>query len=553
MNLPAILLLATLAWHFIGLARIFKKAGYTSWHGYIPFLNYYTWQKLTNRPWWWILILLVPGVNFVMLMIMHVQLSWSFNQRGTKETLIAIFAPFVMLPRLAFKDEIKYSGNIDWSEQKKSGRREWGDAILFALIAAFIIRTFVFEAFTIPTPSMEKSMRVGDFLFVSKISHGAKLPETPIAFPLAHHTIPVLNIKAYLEWMKLDYYRLPGWRDWERNDPMVFNFPEGDTVITSMQNQSYYQAVKRNAFINWLSRQNKSKDSSLLMEYAKEYEQVREGQERQIVNNLVSGNHLIYRPTDKQDNYVKRCVALPGQKFEIRDKKIYINDELTEDPAGLQYSYELEFTKRLKFEEIKEAVNHSFLGDELKDDLNDKRRSRFGKTDKISLALDAESVEFFKNHKYFKSIQEAKRIYEAQAIETIALFPRDINFRSKNRWDLDNFGPITMPAKGMTIQLDLDNLPLYKRIIDVYEENELKVVKGKIIINGKETSEYTFKMDYYWLMGDNRHNSLDSRYWGFVPEDHVVGKPTFVWLSLDGDLGWTDGKIRWSRMFRSVK
>ncbi|MEM7161539.1 MAG: S26 family signal peptidase [Bacteroidota bacterium] len=548
MSIPSIILILTLISHFVCLPKIFAKAGKPSWHGFIPFLNFYTWQKITNRPWWWILILIVPGIQFLMLIIMHVQMAWSFNRRSTSDLLMAIFIPFVLMYQLGFKEENKFVGNIDWKDRPRNNLHEWSDAILFALIAAFIIRTFVFEAFTIPTPSMEKSMRVGDFLFVSKLSHGAKMPETPISFPLAHHTIPLINTKSYLEWMKLDYFRLPGWRNWERNDPMVFNFPEGDTVRLSEQNSTYYQLRRLEAFTKWPKKSQFANQEIGTYDYAQmaiEFNKDRPELEKRILKNDLRKNNIVVRPIDKKDNYVKRCVALPGQKFEIRDKKVYINDELTEDPTGLQYEYDLVFSKRVGFEEIKEAINNSFLGERIENKLGNK------KVEQYRLALNSESLEFFKKSAYFKSISPVISLDDNPYLP-LTMFPRNMQFWDKNRWNMDDFGPITMPSRNATIEIDLENLPIYRRIIEVYEENELKVRDGKIYINGEESSTYTFEMDYYWLMGDNRHQSLDSRYWGFVPEDHVVGKPTFIWLSLDEDLGLFDGKIRWKRMFKGV-
>ena len=536
MNIPAILFFATILCHFACLWKIFQKAGKPAWHGFVPGLNYYTWQKITDRDWWWILILLVPGVNFFMLIIMHVQLSWSFGKRDWKETLIAIVAPYIMLPQLAFKEDIQFTGNVDWKARKKSSGREWADAILFALIAAFIIRTFIFEAFTIPTPSMEKSLRVGDFLFVSKISHGAKMPETPISFPLAHHTLPIINTKSYLEWFKMDYHRLPGWREWKRNDPMVFNFPEGDTVVANRQSESYYAILMEKAIEGYQKRKSSEGQTG---SYA-DFHQNRYKHISQARNRFIKRDQLIFRPKDKQDNYIKRCVALPGQKFELRDRRIYIDDELTEDPEGLQYSYLARFNSIVKFEDLKEAVGGAFLGESVEQDLRDKKTL-------MILNLDNDGYENIQNFSKLDSIVPFER-----GPEPIKIFPRDYGFWDKNKWDIDNFGPIMMPARGMTIDLNLENLPLYKRIISHYEGNNLQVQDDVIYINREVATTYTFKLNYYWLMGDNRHNSLDSRYWGFVPEDHVVGKATFVWLSLDEDLGFFDGKIRWSRMFRSV-
>ena len=239
MSIPAILLIATVIAYFASLWKLFQKAGKPAWAGFVPGYNFFIWQKITDRPWYWILILIIPGVQFLMLIIMNVQMAWTFGQRGWLNTILAIVAPFYLFPKMAFSEEVKYEGNIDW-KGRKSSAREWSDALLFAIIAAFIIRTFVFEAFTIPTPSMEKSMLVGDYLFVSKARYGAKLPETPISFPLVHHTLPILNIPSYLDWQELDYYRLPGWADIEITDPVVFNYPLGDTVIIEDEVSSWY-------------------------------------------------------------------------------------------------------------------------------------------------------------------------------------------------------------------------------------------------------------------------------------------------------------------------
>jgi len=390
-------------------------------------------------------------------------------------------------------------GNLD--KKKQSKLIEWVDALIFAVVAATLIRMFFIEAFTIPTSSMEKTLLVGDYLFVSKVSYGPKIPNTPLSFPFAHNTLPLTQFtKSYLEWIKWPYKRLAGFGEIKRNDIVVFNFPEGDTVALKMQNPSYYE----------LCRQF--------------------GKERILNDNLNFGD-IVSRPVDKRENYIKRCVAIPGDKIQVIHGNVFVNNKMQQLFDKLQYNYIIQTDgsqinpKALQNLNIsKEDIDNSYISD-----------------NNYVLPLSLKNVEIIKNFSNVKSVTR----FEYTQRENV--FPQD----SSICFSRDNFGPITIPVKGQTIQLDLKNLPIYKRIIEAYEENKLKVQGEKIYINGKETSSYTFKMNYYFMMGDNRHNSLDSRFWGFVPEDHVVGKAVFLWLSLDKDKNWFS-KIRWNRMFRLI-
>lgn len=549
MTIPFILLLLTIAAYVASLWKLFLKAGRPAWAAFVPGYNFFVWQKITERPWWWILILAIPGVQFLMLIIMNVQMARSFGRRSTLDTLITVVAPFYMFPKMAFSDEITYTGNIDWSKEPKSFSHDWGDAILFALIAAFIIRSFVMEAFTIPTPSMERSMLVGDYLFVSKARYGAKMPETPISFPLAHHTIPILNIPSFVEWQKLEYSRLPGWADVERGDPVVFNFPEGDSVLVGNEAYSYYQYIRDNAFGLAGSREKYEADPGLYEGRVRK--NVLAGRAQMIVADqngkpIRARAELTVRPKDKKENYVKRAVGIAGDVLEIKDRQLYINGESQDQYPNLQFNYLVYTTDNVpltdrSFRKFKEEIDLNY------------DNFRRGASSPYEVALTFEQVEGLKG---YDIVDRVEALVDTVATEPQVnrgqyrpVFPHSPGYN----WTKDNFGPVTIPAKGQPMTITAENYALYERAIRDYEGNELYMKDGQVFINGEATDTYTFKMDYYWMMGDNRHNSLDSRYWGFVPEDHVVGRPSFVWLSLDKELGWTEGKVRWSRMFKGVK
>lgn len=530
MSIPAILLLATLIAYMASLWKLFKKAGQPAWAGFIPGYNFFVWQKITARPWYWILVLIIPGVQFLMLIIMNVQLAWSFGHRGTVNTLLAIFAPFYLIPKMAFSDDVKYTGNLNWKvEGKRGGGREWADALLFAIIVAFIVRTFVFEAFTIPTGSMEKSMLIGDYLFVSKARYGAKLPETPISFPLTHHTIPVLDVPSFLDWQKLDYYRLPGWADIELGDPIVFNYPLGDTVVVENEVTSWYHYQR--VFGLQLAG---SYD-----EYAKSPKQYhRKAAVRMMADERMT---VRVRPKDKKENYVKRCVGMPGQTIEIKDGTLLLDGQAFEPITGLQHEYLVTTSKTIS--PAMEVELKKQLGINKRD--LDRQKSR---KNIYFYHLTEDQAEDLAALDFVKDVEPQYIQRSVNKLEPLPIFPNDPNYD----WTIDNFGPYRLPATDLTIDITLANLPLYERAIRVYEENDLKVKDGKIYINGVESSSYTFKLNYYWMMGDNRHRSQDSRFFGPVPEDHVVGRPSFTWLSLDNEQGLFDGKIRWSRMFKGV-
>ncbi len=487
----------------VGLWKIFEKAGEPGWKILVPFYNFYVWLKIIKKPLWWYIFLLIPFINVFTILIMIVEILKCFNKFGLGAQALGVIFPFIYLPYLGFSPDEKYIDPSKRPEIKKTWIREWVDAIIFAVIAATIIRTFLIEAYTIPTPSMEKSLMVGDFLFVSKMSYGPRQPMTPLSFPFVHHTMPLTSeTKSYLEWIKLPYYRFPGLGGIQRNDAVVFNYPDGDTLSVKFQsNRSYYSLEREYGWSN-------------------------------VRNNPAKFGRIIDRPVDKRENYIKRCIGIAGDKLEIIDQQVYINGQPASNPGITEYQYL-----------VKSAGNQ----------LNPRMLEQLDVTDKVWPVGNGEFVLTLTDKaadqiKKIKGIEGITKLVDVKGKWDKDIFPYDERYP----WNRDNFGPLTIPSEGTTIDLTLDNLPLYERVIRNYELNDLQVREGKIYINGQEANKYTFKMNYYWMMGDNRHNSADSRYWGFVPEDHVVGKAIFVWLSLDRSKSLFDGKIRWDKLFRVV-
>lgn len=394
-----------------------------------------------------------------------------------------------------------WNKHLSLKEKNKSYRSiaGWVEALIFAVVVATLVRTYFVEMYVIPTPSMEKSLLIGDYLGVSKVAYGPKLPNTPLSFPFVHNMNPLNpEKKSYVEWIKRPYRRLLGLDTVERLDVVVFNYPEGDTVALIAPQASYYQLER---------------------EYGRKQIELK--------------SKIISHPVDKRDNYVKRAVAIHGDKLEVKDGIVYVNDNKENDISGKQYRHTI-------------ITDGSAIPAKVFDDLGISKDDILHNIQNgiYSMPLTAENVEELKKLSNVKSVS---RDIDNDVIRDI--FPHDtLNYK----WSADNFGPLVIPRKGTTVDINAGNISIYKRIIDVYEDNDLEIKGDDIFINGQKSDKYKFKMNYYFMMGDNRHNSLDSRYWGFVPEDHIVGKASFVWLSLDKNKSFP-ANIRFKRMFRSVK
>lgn len=460
----------------------YQKAGYNPMLAFVPFYNTVIFLKIIERPWWWLFLLYMPVIGNIMIVVMTYEWLHVFGYRKKRFTLLSVLTFGLFSAFVTYLKSTTYIGKDD--EVIKKNVSSWVSATLFAVVAASAIHTYFIQPYMIPTSSLEKTLLVGDFLFVSKFHYGVRVPMTPLSLPMVHDSIPIIGTKSYLKTPQLPYLRFPAVQKIERNDISVFNWPT-DTVR--------FFRDKSNIHID--------------------------------------------KPIDKKSNYVKRTVAIPGDVFEIRDGDVYINGKKEIYPvrAKLQYSYFVQVKPNAgKFDPIT-------------------MYKQFGVTDQFAeiqqdvyafSSLTDEVANTLKNNPNILSV--TKRI-EQKGNYNPTVFPHSENFK----WNEDQYGPVTIPAKGQTVTLSVENLPLYKRIIEVYEKNELKLSDNQIVINGKPTTTYTFKQDYYWMMGDNRHNSEDSRYWGFVPFDHVLGKPVLVWMSLDGNASGVD-KIRWERLFTTV-
>lgn len=488
-----------------GLWLLYKKAGKQGWEAIVPFYREYVMAQLVGRPTWWIVWLFVPIVNIFIFYGFYLDLVKAFGKRRFWENAAAVLVPFIVLPLWGRDPNVKYLGQPNTEEfqklypYKKSVTREWADAIIFATVAASLIRGFILEAYMIPTGSMERSLLIGDFLFVSKLNYGPRIPNTPLAFPFAHHTMPITGGKAYSELIQLPYKRLPGFQDIKRNDVVVFNFPAGDTVVTENE------AVTYSTFV------------------------------RELGKSEVHSNYtVVTRPIDKRENYIKRCVGIPGDVLTMENGQLFVNGDKGFVPPDMQLSYYIQTDPYGLSQDI--IIKNRFEVDQ---------RYTNPEQGQYVMHITATEAEEIKTWSNVKNVVE---LIQNESEVTGAAFPHDEHFT----WNFDNFGPITVPAKGWTVQLDSLTLPIYYRAITAYEGNTLERRDGALYINGQQVDSYTFKMDYYWMMGDNRHNSLDSRDWGFVPEDHVVGKALFTWLSWDKD-GTFLSKIRWNRIFKGIK
>ncbi len=511
-----------------GLFFIFPKAGEAGWKGLAPGLNFVVWCKIIGRKPWHAAWLLFPIVNIFILAGMAIDLVRSFGYHLFWHSVVAVVLLPLAFLYLGLKPEEKYEGPILDKERefkaklkdardgnntrlvkkleaqnpyRKSSVREWAEAIIFAVFAAAFIRMFLIEAYVIPTSSMEGSMLVGDFLFVSKAHYGIRMPQTIAMVPLLHNRIPGLNAESYLENPKLDYYRLPALESIDHNDPVVFNYPEGDSVYIFPERTWGIYDYRR---------------GSLPPMHA---QQIKSGRKK-----------LVTRPMDKKDHYIKRCIGLPGDSLMIRDRQVYINGRPAKKPEYIQFMYMVNYPSG--------TINTAKF-----DEWGISREDRIDQSNNSLVLILSEDQK--------AKIQSMDPNIEIEPVEVGALqrnpnktFPHDPEHFPN--WTVDNFGPIYIPEEGATVQLTESNIALYRRIIQTYEGNDFAQRNGKFYINGEATDRYTFRQNYYWMMGDNRHNSEDSRIWGYVPEDHIVGKPLFIWFATkEGSLA---NGINWRRI-----
>jgi signal peptidase I len=489
-----------------GLVLLFKKAGVPSWKGAIPIYNTYVMLEISDRGRYWFVLQFLPVIGWFISLGIFIEFIKTFGKFRFYQHALTVFTAGLYFIYVGLNPKDKFVGPDTVRKHKKSTAREWIDAGVFAVVAATLIRTFVFEAYTIPTGSMEKTLLVNDFLFVSKFSYGPRIPNTPLSVPFVHNTMPITNSNSYVEWIKIPYTR------WfaspvQRGDVVVFNFPAGDTVI----NLPDYQSARPYYDVCRFEVGHGNIDSG-----------------RQIVLDNPDQYPLVIRPVDKQENYIKRCVAVAGDTLQIKNQVLYIDSKAVNFPAFSQ----TEYIVQTKGQPLDETV----MKDEYDLDVNNTEEVRPGDAPNQYVMLLT-----------WKAHEKMLKSGLATSIVPIIDSSRDVYpYDHIHAWSRDNYGPIWIPSKGAKLTLTPENYSIYERAVRVYEGNKLEMKDGKIFLNDREMNTYTFKMNYYWMMGDNRHGSQDSRYWGFVPEDHVVGEAWLIWMS------WNKG-VRWNRLFTRIR
>ena len=491
-----ILLVIYLAGTIAGLWLVFKKADIAPWKSLIPIYNIVVWLKMCNKKWTWYLGFLIPAWNIFMFLLMIVETARVFRRYSFWEQLASVIVPWLFLPLWGLNPRLQYHNPKTEPPKKVGEGRDWLDAIAFALVAAVIIRGNIFELYKIPSSSMEKSLLVGDHLLVSKLAYGPKVEQNPLSLPLMHNSVPGTSIKSYLDWPHLPFHRYPGYSEVKRYDAVVFNFPAGDTILSAFPDgkYTYYDAVE-------------------------EY-----GREAVLAGRIPRLGNVTTRPVGKRENYIKRCMGLPGETLQIVDRIVYINGKPVENPHEAQFTYDVLFKP---FTTLRSSLKPYGVSDE---DIDHVAKG-------YSLPLTNAMYEKIKaGNPDIDSIVPS--IYGRTALGR-SLYPNDID----RGWTLDDYGPIHIPAAGETIELTEENVAIYRRVITAYEGNTLELRDGHVYLNGEAAATYTFRQNYYWMMGDNRHNSQDCRFWGFVPEDHIVGKARWILFSHDKD----NHKVRWNR------
>jgi len=513
---------------FVGSQRLFKLAGVDSWKSLIPIYNIVKHLEIINRPKWWVILVFIPVINLLMIPVIWVEFIKRFNHNSKLDRVLVIITLGLYLFYVSYVSKrTKYVDNISFSNFERSL-----GSLVFAVVIATIVHNYILQPFVIPTGSLEKTLRVGDFLLVSKFHYGARIPSTVVSFPMVHDTIPILKTRSYLKEPQLPYIRIPGFQEIKNNDIVVFNWP-ADTV--------------RKFFVK----------------------------EKGVI-----------KPRDKKSNYVKRAIGVPGDSLEIKDGIVYLNGQENKLPERAKplYTYKI-FSKdgvsssKLKNLEIDGFIRKFIIRNLSQESYNSLKANILSISNtneneyliytddqgipiKKVRELNIDIREIIDNERELSlTFNDANKIRNSNEFDTIFRSIEKTNYMNsvffpgnkRFNWNNDQLGPIYIPKAGEKIKLTIDDLPLYKKIIRDYENNEVEVVDNNIYINGEISSNYTFKQDYYWMMGDNRYNSEDSRVWGFVPFDHVLGKPVFIWMSIDGLFnGISNWKFRWDRVFTTI-